>query len=145
MQIIKKSVTFEVEPVVVHNPNFWQMVSSGAWEPDTFEVLQKYLSKNCSYLDIGAWVGPTVLFGAQLAKACYAFEPDPVAHAALKRNLELNPHINNVTASTTAVGTTTGTPPVNGKGAVPEAAVSAAAGPVVQRAEDVGTSRSSRG
>ena len=37
------------------------------------------------------------------------------------------------------------TPPANGKGAVPEAAVSAAAGPVVQRAEDVGTSRSSRG
>jgi two-component system, cell cycle sensor histidine kinase and response regulator CckA len=37
------------------------------------------------------------------------------------------------------------TPPGNGNGAVPEAAVSAAAGPVVQRAEDVGTTRSSRG
>ena len=38
------------------------------------------------------------------------------------------------------------TQPANGKGAVvPEAAVGAAAGPVVQRAEDVGTTRSSRG
>jgi len=35
-------------------------------------------------------------------------------------------------------------PPANGNGAVPEAAVSAAAGPVVQRAEDVGTTRTSR-
>jgi hypothetical protein len=37
------------------------------------------------------------------------------------------------------------TQPANGKGAVPEAAVGAVAGPVVQRAEDVGTTRSSRG
>jgi len=34
--------------------------------------------------------------------------------------------------------------PANGNGAVPEAAVGAAAGPVVQRAEDVGTTRPSR-
>jgi len=109
MQIIKKSITFEVEPIVVHNPNFWEMVSSGAWEPDTFEVLQKYLSKEHTYLDIGAWVGPTVLFGSQLAKKCYAFEPDPVAFSALSQNLSLNPNITNVMATSTAVGATTGT------------------------------------
>jgi FkbM family methyltransferase len=108
MRINKKSVSFEVEPEVIHNPNYWNMVSSGAWEPDTFEVLEKYLSKKHTYLDIGAWIGPTVLYGSQLAKACYAFEPDPVAFAALQRNLALNSNIANVTANQMAVGASTG-------------------------------------
>jgi len=108
MKIIKKTITFEVEPIVVHNPNYWSMVSSGAWEPDTFDILEKYLSKEHSYLDIGAWVGPTVLFGSQLAKRCYAFEPDPVAFAALQKNLSLNPSITNVVAKQMAVGISTG-------------------------------------
>jgi hypothetical protein len=92
MKIIKKSVSFDVERNVEYNPNFWEMVSSNIWEPYTFDILEKFLSKQHSYLDIGAWVGPTTLFGAQLAKKCYAFEPDPVAYSALIRNLDLNPH-----------------------------------------------------
>ena len=50
-------------------------------------------------------------------------------------------------SSTRRRGASTGrvaAPPANGNGAVPEAAVSAAAGPLVQRAEDVGTTRPSR-
>lgn len=109
MLITKKSISFEVEPVVTMVPDFWDWVTSGAWEPDTFEVLKKYLSKNHTYLDIGAWIGPTVLFGAQLSKACFAFEPDPVAFVALQRNLALNPSITNVFVNQAAVGATTGT------------------------------------
>lgn len=108
MIITKKTISFEVDPIVVHNPDFWEMVSSGEWEPDTFDVLKKYLSKDHTYLDIGAWIGPTVLFGSQLAKKCYAFEPDPIAFSALSQNLNLNPHITNVTAISAAIGATTG-------------------------------------
>lgn len=108
MEILKKSIMFNVEPTAAYNPNFWEMVSSGQWEPDTFEILQKYLSKDHSYLDIGAWIGPTVLFGSQLSKQCYAFEPDPIAYNALTNNLNLNPHIKNVITSPIAIGATTG-------------------------------------
>lgn len=94
---------------MIHNPNYWDDVQSGKWEPDTFDVMQKYLSKNHSYIDIGAWIGPTVLFGSQLSKRCFAFEPDPVALTALQRNLVLNPNITNVIVEQAAVNHSTGT------------------------------------
>lgn len=87
---------------------FWNHVISNAWEPQTFEVLNRFLSKDRSYVDIGAWVGPTVLFGSQLSKHCYAFEPDPHAFRALQTNLKLNPGIANVEAYPMAVGAETG-------------------------------------
>lgn len=81
------NVSFEVEG----NDPFWRTVLEGTWEPETYPIMQKYLDKEHSYLDIGAWIGPTVLFGAQLAKECIAFEPDLVAAHALRLNLALNP------------------------------------------------------
>ena len=96
MQITIHGITFEVDPEAPHHPGFWDHVNAGRWEPETYQVFKRYLSKNCSYLDIGAWIGPTVLYGRQLAKRCYAYEPDPVAFQALQRNLALNPGITNV-------------------------------------------------
>ena len=42
---------------------------------------------------MGAWIGPTVLYGCQNAKFCYAIEPDPVAFRQLKNNVDLNPSL----------------------------------------------------
>lgn len=75
-----------------YNP-FWGSVSEGQWEPQTFEILKKYLHESNSYIDIGSWIGPTVLYGAQLSRKCFAFEPDPVAYQMLKDNIALNPEI----------------------------------------------------
>lgn len=114
MHITKKQLSFEVSPDVLHAPNFWESVNADrwsgvpVWEPETFEVLQHFISKDHTYLDIGAWIGPTVLFGSQLAKTCHAFEPDPIAFSALKNNLLLNRHINNVHTHQVAVGSKTG-------------------------------------
>ncbi|MBS3072784.1 FkbM family methyltransferase [Candidatus Pacearchaeota archaeon] len=72
---------------------FWSKVEKGIWEPETFEILDKYLDKNSTYLDLGAWMGPTVLYGAGIAKKTYAVEPDPVAYRELKENIRLNPKI----------------------------------------------------
>ncbi len=44
-------------------------------------------------IDIGAWIGPTTLYGANLARHVYAFEPDPVAYDELKYNVAINPNI----------------------------------------------------
>jgi FkbM family methyltransferase len=67
---------------------FWKYKS---WEEDTYRILWKYLDADHSYIDIGAWIGPTVLFAAQTAKKTYAIEPDPYAFKELEKNVSLNP------------------------------------------------------
>lgn len=45
------------------------------------------------FLDVGAWVGPYSLLASRLVEPSgrvYAIEPDPVARAALKRNMSQN-------------------------------------------------------
>jgi FkbM family methyltransferase len=117
MNIVKKSISFNVEPCTISKINddwfggsekFWKDFVRGGWEPDTFSIFDKYCSKEHSYLDIGAWVGPTVLYGANLSKKCYAFEPDPTAFNFLKRNVLLNPNLNNIEIYPTAIAPHTG-------------------------------------
>ncbi len=85
---------FRLDP---YHSKFWRKASAGAWEPETFAVLDKYLSPNSDYLDIGAWIGPTVLYGARKARHVWCFEPDPTAFRHLAWNLDLN-DIHNVSA-----------------------------------------------
>jgi FkbM family methyltransferase len=69
--------------------NFWSEKYS-SWEPGTFKVLDTYLSKDKDYLDIGAWVGPTAIYGSIISRKVIAVEPDPVAHKILQKNIDLN-------------------------------------------------------
>lgn len=103
--VIKKG---KIEFNVIGNEPFWNGVNSNSWEAATFEIFEKYLDKDHGYLDIGAWIGPTALFGAQLAKHCYAFEPDHFAYALLTRNIALNPDIKNLIALRYAIGAVKG-------------------------------------
>ncbi len=77
------------------NNKFWDMIQNGKWENNTFIIFDKFIDKDHSYIDIGAWIGPTVLYGCQLAKHCYAIEPDPVAFKILQNNLDLNSRLKN--------------------------------------------------
>jgi FkbM family methyltransferase len=79
---------FEVSPG--HHGSFWRDVSTGAWESDTFAIFDRFLDSEHSYIDIGAWIGPTLLYGCQTAKMAYALEPDPIAYAELAQNVALN-------------------------------------------------------
>jgi FkbM family methyltransferase len=82
---------------------FWQSIDH--WEVDTFNIFNRFLNNKSSYLDIGAWIGPTVLYGAHKAKHVYALEPDPVAFQELIYNLDLNPRITSkVTCINAALG-----------------------------------------
>jgi FkbM family methyltransferase len=72
---------------------FWNKFQSGKWEPSTFKIFDRFCDKDHSYIDIGAYIGPTVLYGCQLARHCFAIEPDPIAFQELKNNIELNEHI----------------------------------------------------
>lgn len=82
------------------NPNHdshWSQVNAGTWEPATYKIFDLFLDKNSSYIDLGAWIGSTVLYGAQIAKHVYAAEPDEIALSALKENISLNSDLNNIT------------------------------------------------
>lgn len=78
---------FRLDP---YHSKFWRKAAAGQWEPETLQVLVEHLDKDHDYLDIGAWIGPTVLYGARKARRVIAFEPDPAAFRHLAWNLELN-------------------------------------------------------
>ncbi len=69
---------------------FWQKVNAGHWEPHTFAVLNRLLTRASVYCDIGAWIGPTVLYAATRCHKVYCLEPDRVAYQYLLQNIELN-------------------------------------------------------
>jgi FkbM family methyltransferase len=95
MQAIEQAVTVGRQAFLVRTDQaraaFWARVAAGHWEPQTFRVLDRYLDPACSYIDIGAWIGPTLLYGAGRARMAYALEPDPVAFEELSANLQANP------------------------------------------------------
>src|SRR5580692_4173846 len=91
MQIQAHGKQFEVSPA--NHLSFWDEVSSGTWESSTFAIFDRFLDRQHSYIDIGAWIGPTVLYGCQLAKTAYALEPDPLAYVELAQNIAVNPSI----------------------------------------------------
>jgi len=70
--------------------DFWNLMKNGDWENETFVVFDKFIDKQHSYLDIGSWIGPTLMYGAQKAKKAHGLEPDAVAFAELKANVALN-------------------------------------------------------
>ncbi|GAB5377075.1 MAG: hypothetical protein AcusKO_35370 [Acuticoccus sp.] len=71
--------------------NFWRKATAGRWEPATFEAIRRVVDADTVVFDIGAWIGPTVLFEARRARRVVAFEPDPASAGMLRTNLALNP------------------------------------------------------
>jgi len=68
--------------------NFWNDFEVN-FEPDTFKILST-LQWNDFYVDVGAWIGPTVLWASLFTQNITAFEPDPIAWQYLLRNVDLN-------------------------------------------------------
>ena len=64
---------------------FYEKLGSGLWEPHTFETLSRYLDRDTVLIDIGAWIGVTPFFGAEIAKSVVAVDPDPKCIAILQR------------------------------------------------------------
>ncbi|MBF0137302.1 MAG: FkbM family methyltransferase [Magnetococcus sp. DMHC-1] len=82
----------------IDNPlyeKFWNRVNRGQWEPETLQTFDTCLNENMVTVDIGAWIGPTTLYASRKCRKVYAFEPDAVAFAELKKNVANN-NIENV-------------------------------------------------
>lgn len=93
LTVQKRNISFTVEDSQeLHQEkgyNFWKEKYS-SWENETFNFLDKFLSKEKDYLDIGSWVGPTVIYASHLCRNAIAIEPDPVAYRILNTNISLN-------------------------------------------------------
>ncbi|MES5943912.1 MULTISPECIES: FkbM family methyltransferase [unclassified Bacillus cereus group] len=109
MSIVKRNAKFNI--IASSNSiEAWNLINNNKWEEYTFNILDKFLNKDSNYLDIGAWVGPTVLYAANLAKHVYAIEPDPIAFQELNNNLHLNPLVSpKITLIQAALSPQTGT------------------------------------
>ncbi len=89
--------------------SFWTRVASGAWEPETFSLIERLANPGAPFVDIGAWIGPTTLFAAARGSIVHAYECDPVALEHLHRNIAVNPDlVPRITVSETAVGEANG-------------------------------------
>jgi FkbM family methyltransferase len=108
LEVCKNGTCFKVNSVGFVN-YFWEKQFSG-WENPTFAIFDRFLNARSIYLDVGAWIGPTVLYGAQIAGHVYAIEPDPTAYQELTSNLRLNPSImKKVTCINCALASSPGT------------------------------------
>ena len=108
--INKNGKCFTVDSTKLRSYKFWKGYVNEGWEPGTFKIFDKFLDKNHSYIDIGSYIGPTVLYGSQLAKHCFAIEPDPIAFQELKNNIELNDHLKSqITLSKYCISDSVGT------------------------------------
>jgi FkbM family methyltransferase len=70
---------------------FWDAYETPAWEPETVAVLSAFARPGVRIVDVGGWIGPTVLLAASLGASVLTVEPDPVAADTLRRNIALNP------------------------------------------------------
>lgn len=108
MEPIPRSITAYGRRMTVngrHFPKWWNKVEAGSWEPMTFRAMATFVRPGSVVVDLGAWVGLTVLYAACEASMVYGFEPDPWAFERFRENLELNPELAaRVTACQAAVG-----------------------------------------
>jgi FkbM family methyltransferase len=79
---------------------FYRKLSDGKWETGTFETLSRNLDRDTVYIDIGAWIGVTPMWAAQIAKFVVAVDPDPRCIEILK---DLAARVPNVTVLESAL------------------------------------------
>jgi len=94
MEIIKNNVSFNVKGY--YSEKWFSDKYFKNWEKSTFHIMDHYHNLNGIYIDIGAWIGPTVMYAAQKFRNVVAIEPDGAAFRRLTENLSVN-NFNNIT------------------------------------------------
>ena len=79
-----------IEATVVHDP-FWIKFAAG-WEPETERIYRKLVKPGSIVLDIGAWIGSTILFALACgAEKIIALEPNPESYETIRQFIQSNP------------------------------------------------------
>lgn len=71
-----------VRGVQIHytqQPEFWELVADGKWEPFTFDCIDKYCIPGSVFIDIGAWNGVFSVYAKLNGCDVYSVEPDMAA------------------------------------------------------------------
>src|SRR6187399_3421197 len=58
---------------------FWHLLAVNRWEPETFDVIDKYVKPGTNFIDIGSWISPISIYASMLGANVYSIDPDPVA------------------------------------------------------------------
>ena len=75
----------------VSNHWFWNEYDKTGWEPQTYNTFKEFLTNDTTFVDIGAWVGMTAFYAAELgSKRIYAVEANPLSYELVKFNLSQN-------------------------------------------------------
>jgi FkbM family methyltransferase len=73
------------------NYAFWKDIYAN-WEWDTFNVFDRYLDKNKTFIDIGGWIGTTCIYGSRKSKNVFVVEADKYSAQDLLKNCKINCH-----------------------------------------------------
>lgn len=108
MEVNKKSTKFFINTLDTQNLNFWENIYNLTWEDETFDIFDQYSNIEKIIIDLGAWVGPTVLYNSNKFKHIYAVEADKKSIECLKNNILIN-NFENITIIPKAIFNTNGT------------------------------------
>lgn len=82
------------------NYSFWKDIYA-TWEQETFDIFDRYLDKNKTFIDIGGWIGTTCMYGSRKSKNVVVVEADKYSAQDLLQNCKINCH--NVTVVERAI------------------------------------------
>jgi FkbM family methyltransferase len=74
-----------------HYPGFWQRAADGVWEPSTYAAIDRHVTADTVFLDIGSHIGAITLYAAHRASRVISVEADPRSLAMLEANIAVNP------------------------------------------------------
>jgi len=78
----------------VYGPEFWNGISTGQYEKETFDFLDDRAKSGSRVLiDVGSATGCMVLYAASLGMHAVGTEPQNLVFEALRRNVALNPEL----------------------------------------------------
>jgi len=72
------------------NIDYWINLEKNWMGSEIFQVFDSLITNETTYIEIGAWIGPFILYAGKLAKKSFGFEADPVAYQELKNNIDYN-------------------------------------------------------
>lgn len=91
-KILIENIAFDV-PAWLDNHDFerWKEISDGLWEPQTFKILNKFVSHNDFVFEVGVDAAQTTLFTAVIAGGVLALDPIPGSIEYLRSCIDINP------------------------------------------------------
>lgn len=92
IQITKNNTSFFISNESINIKWFIKYYQN--WEPHSFKVIDDLVTENMTFIDVGAWIGPILLYVAPKVKRVIAIDCDPLAFDSLQKNVNCNNYQN---------------------------------------------------